>query len=71
MLAELIRTYLDENGIKYIYAAERIDMSISAFSAMLNGNRKLTAEEFLNLCDALGIAVTYFAERFNDQPATR
>lgn len=60
MLGERVKKFLDENGIKYGYVAESIGVSISTFSAMLNGNRKITAEEYFLICEVLKVNTEYF-----------
>ena len=63
MLANIIKKYLDDNGIKYSFIASEVGMSIKVFSAMLSGNRKMVAEEFIDICRALKTDPNYFAEK--------
>lgn len=62
MVGKKIKKYLDENGIKYSYVADKIGMPMNMFSPLLNGKRKMTAEEYLLICKAIGVDAGYFAE---------
>ena len=61
MLAEKIRKYISDNGLKFNAVAERTGISIQTFSAMINGNRKITAEEYFLICKALNVPLDTFA----------
>lgn len=60
MLGELIRRYLDANGIKYNYVAEEIGVTAPVFSAMLNGTRRILAEEYFSICVLLKVSPDFF-----------
>jgi len=62
MLGALIKNYLDKNGIKYSYVASEIGLPSTIFSAMLNGKRKIVAEEYFSICTALNVDTNYFAK---------
>lgn len=62
MVGLRIKKYLDDNGIKYSFVAEKIDMPMNMFSPLLNGKRKMSAEEYLLICKAIGVGAEYFAE---------
>lgn len=66
MLGERIKKVLDEKGIKYGFVAESIGVSISTFSAMLNNNRKITAEEYFMICRVIGVDAGYFNNKTNE-----
>ncbi len=63
MLGELIKKYLNENGIKHTYVAEELGIKKNLFSAMLSGKRKITAEEYFKICIVLKLNPAYFAEK--------
>lgn len=65
MRAKMIKSYLDENGIKYSYVAKQIKMPINQLSAMLNGKRKMSADEYISICKSLGLPLDYFATDCN------
>ena len=61
MLSERIRAYIEESGVKFGVIAERIGIPMNTFSAMMNGKRKITAEEYFAICRALGVPLEQFA----------
>lgn len=63
MVGLKIKKYLDINGIKYSFVAEKIKMPMNMFSPLLNGKRKMTAEEYLLICEAIGVDANYFSEQ--------
>lgn len=60
MLAENIAQYLKDNGITQSHIAERTGMNKMTFSNAMRGKRRLTAEEYVSICDALGKSADYF-----------
>ena len=61
MIGSEIKAYLDQNGIKQKVIAEKNNMSIQTFNAILNEQRKLGAEEYFQLCKSIGVPIDYFA----------
>ena len=62
MIAERIKEYVEEKGIKQTAIASATGMSKAAVSETLNGNRTLTAEEFSRISRFLEVP----CERFFD-----
>ncbi len=60
MIGSEIKSYLEENGIKQKVVAEKSNMSIHTFNAILNEQRKLGAEEYFILCKSIGVSIDYF-----------
>lgn len=60
MLCERIRKYIEESGLKFTIIAERVDIPMNTFSAMMNGKRKITAEEYFAICRALNVPLEKF-----------
>ena len=52
---ERLNNYISEKGLKQTYVAEKSGLTADNLSKILNGNRKLTAEEFLNICKVLSL----------------
>ncbi len=52
---EQLSGYISEKGLKQAYVAEKSGLTADNLSKILNGNRRLTAEEFLNICKALSL----------------
>lgn len=62
MIAANIRKYLEEKGITQEWLAQKIGMSKQAMSATLKGTRRLTADEYVDICAALGLSMDYFKD---------
>lgn len=50
-----INEYLISKGIKQTYIAKKVGISEDKLSNILNGKRKISATEYLNLCEVLGV----------------
>ena len=53
MAAEKLRAAIDERGLKQKFIAEKIGISETALSAMLNGNQKIDVETFFAIAQVL------------------
>lgn len=51
---------METRGIKQSFLKEPLNMTSSTLSALLNGSRKLSAEEYFKICDALDVPLEYF-----------
>lgn len=60
---ERLNDYVTANGIKQVYIAKKTGLSINAVSKILNGNRKVLADEFLIICATLNIDPNDFREK--------
>ena len=60
-LAKNIKDYLENNGIKQNVLAKKANISENALNLSLNQKRKLLADEYVNICTALGLPLDYFA----------
>lgn len=56
-----IKEFLDSNGIKYSFVSEKTGIPMNILSPMLNGKRKMSAEEFISICSVLNVSMEYFA----------
>lgn len=63
MLGGLIKGYLDENGIKYSFVAEEAGIPANVFSTIINGKRKISAEEYFTICFILKVDTGFFADK--------
>ncbi len=54
-LSARIKAYLDDNGIKTSFLVENTGLSRIAVDGIVSGKRKITAEEFLCICDVLNV----------------
>ena len=60
MLGENIKNYLNENGIKQTFLAEKTGFSDSVISDICLGNRKIEASELYRICKVLNVPLDYF-----------
>ncbi|WFD09969.1 helix-turn-helix domain-containing protein [Tepidibacter hydrothermalis] len=62
MLHEKIKAFMKERGIKQSFLKEKLGMTASTCSALLNGNRGISAEEYFKICDSLKVPLNYFKD---------
>lgn len=55
-----IREYLVGHGIKQSFVAEKCGWSKQKIHSIATGKKKITAEEYGRLCDAVGVPYDYF-----------
>lgn len=63
MVGSLIKEYLHENGLKQKVIAEKSNIPLQTFNAILNEQRKLEVGEYFRICNAIGESVDYFADK--------
>lgn len=62
MTGSKIKQYLINTGLKFNSIAEKSDIPMNKFSAILNGKRKITAEEYFAICHALDVPLDTFCD---------
>ncbi len=62
LVYEKVRLYLKDHGIQQRFVAEKCNISQSTFNAMLNGKRKMYAEDLRQICYALNVSPEVFIE---------
>lgn len=60
---EVIRTRMEENGIKQVFVAEKAQVPPALFQRSLDGKRKLPADEFIRICRVLNMDLGDFADQ--------
>ncbi len=50
---EKLRQFVEKEGIKQSYICEKTGMTADCVSRIMNSTRKITAEEFLEICTVL------------------
>lgn len=55
-----IKKYLDDNGISQTFLSKKAKIALPKLNLALNGNRKLTFEEYENICWAIGVGTDKF-----------
>lgn len=67
MTGHKIKEYIKSKGISQTFVSNKTGIPISTLNAVLNGNRKLMAEEYFVICQALDVPLDTFMEK--DQSA--
>lgn len=60
MFGAKIKEYISQKGLKLGAVAERAGIPLNTFSAMVNGKRRITVEEYVSICSALGVPFETF-----------
>lgn len=60
---ERLSVYVSENGIKQVHIAQKTGLTPDTISKMLNGSRRILADEFLLICNALNIDPNIFRNK--------
>ncbi len=55
-----VSQYIIENGIKQKFISEKTGIAENTLSMILNGKRKMDANEFVEIIIALGVDANYF-----------
>lgn len=66
-LANEIRKYIDENEISQRVLSRKASISENALNLALNNKRKLSADEYIRICDALCVPYHRFARTSEEQ----
>ncbi len=62
-----IKKYLEENGIKQSFVSEKTGIPAPILNMMLNDNRKIEANEYMRICDVIGVPLDYFKPRMPEK----
>lgn len=60
VIYKAIREYIDRMGFTKTAVARNAGMTKVALSESLRGNRRLTADEYVSICNALGVSADFF-----------
>lgn len=60
MVAQKIKEYLANHGIKITWLAEQVGIPVSTLSGILNGVSALKADVFIQICKVLNVAPETF-----------
>lgn len=59
-IVTVINNRIDQLGLKQVYVSEHAHMNPELLSRTLRGDRKLKADEFVSLCQVLGLTLDDF-----------
>lgn len=62
-----IKDYLEKNGIKQSYVSEKTEIPAPILNMMLNNNRKIEINEYMKICDAIGVPLEQFKPRTSEK----
>ena len=62
LVYEKVKLYLEDRGIKQAFVAQRCNISTTTFNAMMNGKRKMYAEDLRLICYALEVSPELFID---------
>lgn len=62
MITKRIAKYIKDNGLIQSAIARKAGMTKQAMSDSMRGVRRLTADEYVAICDALGKSLDFFAQ---------
>lgn len=68
MLQNAIAEYLQANGITQTFVSEKSGITSNALNLALNGKRKLSADEYIRICDVLKLPYGYFVTHKDNVP---
>ena len=60
MVGQRIKAYLEENGIKKTFLAEKASISNPIMTQILSGTRKIEVREYYRICTALKVDLMTF-----------
>lgn len=55
-----IKEYIESRGIKRTFLQKILGISSSSCSAMLNGKRGISVDEYFMICNVLNVPLDYF-----------
>lgn len=56
-----IRNYIESNGLKFNFVATKADIPLKTFYRLINGQKKMSVEEFEKICiQGLSIEPAFF-----------
>ena len=61
---ERIRSYIESNGLKLNFVAEKAGINPKRFYRLVNGSAPLTVDEYEIICSGLSVQPEYFFKEF-------
>lgn len=62
-----IKKYLEENGIKQKFLSDKTGIPENTLSMMLNGSRKIDADELVKIVISLNLDANYFIKNISNK----
>ena len=67
MVGEMIKDYLESNGIKKSFVADKIGITQARFSEILNKGRVIDCQLYFKICRALNVPLETFEPKDEDE----
>ncbi|MEA0563315.1 helix-turn-helix domain-containing protein [Lysinibacillus irui] len=61
---ERIRRYIETNGLKMNYVANKSSIELKRFYRVINGDSILSADEYEQICTGLNLETDFFKQKF-------
>ena len=61
---ERIRRYIETNGLKMNYVANKSSIELKRFYRIINGDSVLSADEYEQICVGLNLETDFFKQKF-------
>ena len=61
-VAQRIKEYIESNGLKQTFVAEKSGIDIATLNAILNGKIRLTVDRLKLICEALDVKPEFFLD---------
>ncbi|WP_312130852.1 helix-turn-helix domain-containing protein [Lysinibacillus capsici] len=61
---ERIRRYIETNGLKMNYVANKSSIELKRFYRIINGDSILSADEYEQICIGLNLETDFFKQKF-------
>ncbi|MGR6904997.1 helix-turn-helix domain-containing protein [Lysinibacillus sp. BSL11] len=61
---ERIRRYIETNGLKMNYVANKSSIELKRFYRIINGDSILSADEYEQICVGLNLETDFFKQKF-------
>jgi plasmid maintenance system antidote protein VapI len=59
---EKLRNYIEKNGLKFNFVAEKAEIPEGKFYRLINSETKITAEDFGKICKGLAVDPSFFLD---------
>ncbi len=66
IIADNVRSYRKKQGITQMELAERADLSVDSIKRIESGNRGMSLDSFLRICNALRVPLSFLLYEQND-----
>lgn len=67
MIVDSLAKYISDHGIKQKAIADHLGIAPSSMSALLLGNRRMSADEYVAICDFLDVPYSKFVNQDDEQ----